>query len=115
MKLLAKFKENDYFLFLWALCLLFNIITFLFIHYKIIPTGKTFALRYNVIVGVEWYGNGYNLYQIPLVGLLVTLINFLLGKLLIKRQPFLSRMSIFATLTAQALLLIATLLLKTVN
>jgi len=115
MKLLAKLKENNYFLFLWALCLIFNIITFLFIYYKIIPTGKTFALKYNVIVGVEWYGNGYNLYQIPLVGLMILLVNFLLARLLVDRNNFLSRMSIFVTLTVQVLLLSAALLLKTVN
>lgn len=115
MKLLAKLKENNYFLFLWALCLIFNIITFLFIYYKIIPTGKTFALKYNVIVGVEWYGNGYNLYQIPLVGLIITLVNYLLSRLLRNKNNFLSQMSIFVTLTMQALLLATALLLKTVN
>lgn len=115
MKLLAKVEENNYFLFLWALCLIFNIITFSFIHYKILPTGNTFALKYNVIVGVEWYGKGYNLYQIPLVGLAIIGLNYLLSRLLKQRSDFLAAMSIFVALAVQGLLLAAVLFLKTVN
>ncbi|MCL5008971.1 MAG: hypothetical protein M1400_01365 [Patescibacteria group bacterium] len=115
MKLLAKVEENNYFLFLWALCLIFNIITFLFIYYKILPSGNTFALKYNVITGVEWYGKGYNLYQIPLVGLAILSLNYLLSRLLRHRADFLAAMAIFVTLVVQLLLLAAALFLKTVN
>lgn len=115
MKWLDKVEENNYFLFLWALCLIFNIITFFFIYYKILPTGNTFALKYNVIVGVEWYGKGYNLYQIPLVGLAIIGLNYVLSRLLKHRSDFLSAMSIFVALTVQGVFLAAVVFLKTVN
>jgi len=115
MKLLAKIEENNYFLFLWALCLIFNIITFLFIYYKIIPSGKTFALKFNVIVGVEWYGKGYNLYQIPAIGLAITALNYSLSRILRHKADFLAAYTIFVTLAVQLLLLFSVLFLKRVN
>ena len=58
-KLKAYFSEIW---FLWTLCLVLNIITFLFIFFKIHPGDKTLALHYNVLIGVQWYGKGKNLY-----------------------------------------------------
>ena len=101
--------------FLWALCLIFNIITFLFIYFKIHPGNKTLALHYNVLVGVEWYGKGKNLYLIPGVGLAISAVNFLLYKTLKDDKFFLSQLTIFVSICAQIILLAAALFLSRVN
>ena len=101
--------------FLWALCLIFNIITFLFIYFKIHPTNKILALHYNVLVGVEWYGNGKNLYFIPGIGLAITAVNFSLFRACRNYQYFLSFLTAFVSLCVQLILLVAALFLARVN
>ena len=101
--------------FLWVLVLLLNIITFLLIYYKIHPTNQTVALHYNVLVGVEWYGQGYNLYLIPGVGLTLSAADFILFRYLKRRQILLSFLSPFIALCVQTILLGSTLFLIRVN
>jgi hypothetical protein len=101
--------------FLWALCLIFNIITFLFIFFKIHPGSNTLALHYNILVGVEWYGKGYNLYFIPAVGLAISAVNYTLFKALSDNTKFLSALTVFVSLCAQIILLAAALFLSRVN
>lgn len=101
--------------FLWALCLIFNIITFLFIYFKIHPGNKTLALHYNVLVGVQWYGKGKNLYLIPGVGLVISAANFTLYRALRDNKNFLSALTVFVSLCAQVILLAVSLFLSKVN
>lgn len=101
--------------FLWAVGLLLNIITFLFIYFKIQPSGQTLALHYNVLVGVEWYGKGTNLFLIPLVGLLISLVNFTLLKTLKEGKNFFIPLLGFINLCIQFVLLAAVLFLAQVN
>ena len=46
------------------------------------PRTQNLALHYNVLVGVEWYGKGRNLYFIPGIGLAITAVNFTLYRAL---------------------------------
>jgi hypothetical protein len=101
--------------FLWGLCLLFNIITFLFIFFKIHPSSGTLALHYNVLVGVEWYGKGVNLYFIPAVGLLISAVNFVLYRAIKDNADFLPFLTVFVSLCAQIILFLAALFLAAVN
>jgi hypothetical protein len=101
--------------FLWALCLIFNIITFLFIYFKIHPGNKTLALHYNILVGVQWYGKGKNLYFIPGIGLAISAINYVLYKALKDNKFFLSLLTVFVSICAQLILLTAVLFLAKVN
>jgi hypothetical protein len=111
-KLFAYFKEIW---FLWVLCFIVNIITFLAIYYKIHPGNRTLALQYNILVGVEWYGKGKNLYFIPAVGLAIAAINLFLYRLLKDDKNFLSFLTVFVSLVVQFILLAAVLFLSTVN
>lgn len=101
--------------FLWALCLIFNIITLLLIIYKIEPSGKTLALHYNVVFGIDWYGEGNNLYQIPIAAFLITLLNFIFFKLLQSTKMFYENLTVGASLLAQLIFLFATVLLIRIN
>ena len=109
------FENLEKILFLWVACFALNIITLLFIHYKIQPSNKTLALHYNILYGVDWYGEGKNLYTIPLVGFLITVVNIILFQALKKRQMFLSFLAGFTSIFVQVILLIAVLFLSKVN
>lgn len=101
--------------FLWAGCLILNIITFFLLYLKIHPGPQTLALKYNILVGVQWYGKGINLYFIPGVGLIITWVNFMLYRRLEKNQNFLPALTIFASYSVQIILLMAVIFLTKVN
>ena len=118
--MLLNLRENlrNYFFsiwFLWTFSLVLNIITFLYIFYKIHPGNKTLALRYNILVGVEWYGEGKNLYLVPGIGLIVLIINFYLYKAFRDNKNFLAPLTVFVTICAELILLSSVLLLAKVN
>ena len=81
--------------FLWAVCLIFNIITFLFIYFKIHPGNKILALHYNVLAGVEWYGKGISLYLLPAAALGISLANFTLFRAVGDSKALLKYLCIF--------------------
>ncbi len=103
------------FRFLWSLCVIVNIITFLFIFYKIHPDNKLLALHYNVLIGVEWYGKGKNLYFIPGIGLIITFVNFIIYRALKNSEFFYNFLVIFISLCVQLILLASALFLVKVN
>ncbi|MCL5667215.1 MAG: hypothetical protein M1383_05610 [Patescibacteria group bacterium] len=101
--------------FLWLSGLVLNIITFLIIFYKINPGGRPLALHYDVLVGVDWYGKGRNLYLIPFAGLAVLIINFILYRSLKNIASFLAFLSGFVSVGIQLVLLLAVILLSRIN
>jgi hypothetical protein len=101
--------------FLWALSLIFNIITLLLITYQIHPQNKTLALHYNVISGVDWYGNGINLYQIPAAGFLITILNFVFYVSVKKSRTFYAPLAASTSLVVQLILLFAATALAVIN
>lgn len=101
--------------FLWLLCLISNIITFFIIRYKINPGNRPLALHYNVLVGVDWFGAGKNLYFIPAIGLVIAAANLMLFKTLGKDENFLSFLTAFVSLSIQIILLFAVLFLASIN
>ncbi len=101
--------------FLWVVCAVLNIITFLFIFFKIHPGTQNLALHYNVLVGVEWYGKGRNLYFIPGIGLVISAVNYILYRALKDNRFFLAELTAYVSMFIQIILLIATMFLARVN
>lgn len=95
--------------------LIINIITFLYIFFKINPGNADLALKYNVIAGVEWYGQGINLYLIPATGLVILIINYLFYYRTKNKPSFLNFFIGFATLTTELILFLAIILLIRIN
>ncbi len=114
-RLLVWAKKIDGILFLWTICGIFNIITFLYIFYKLRPYGKTLALHYNVVVGVDWFGKGQNLYFLPFSGLVINALNFTLYRFFKGTRFFYGFLLAFASFCAQLVLLFSGVLLARVN
>ncbi len=111
-KISAYFKEIW---FLWLLGIIFNIITFFAVRYKIRPSDETLALHYNVLIGVDWFGSGNNLYLIPLTGLIILAVNFSAFYFLKESENLLSFLTAFVSLVVQIILLSSIFLLAGVN
>ncbi|HVY67875.1 MAG TPA: hypothetical protein VHA30_03200 [Patescibacteria group bacterium] len=82
---------------------------------KIHPGSRTLALHYNILVGVEWYGAGRNLYFLPAVAFSLSVINFALYRALRHSERFLAELTVAASLGVQLAVLAAVLLLGKVN
>ena len=103
-------------LFLWSGSLIFIIITFLIIFFKIKPTSSaTFALHYNVLFGVDTFGSGKQLYKLPLIGLIVTGVNFLIYKFITGKDTILSFVLVLSAFLVSLIILVATVFLLQVN
>lgn len=109
------YKRLDKILFLWALAFAFNIITLLIIHYQIKPGNAPLALHYQVLIGVDWYGAGKNLYFVPIIGFAVGVVNFVLYRATKRMESFLPQLATFVTLLVQICLLAYVLFLLRVN
>ena len=92
-----------------------NIITFLFIFFKIHPGTQTLALHYNVLVGVEWRGKGISLYLIPAAGTAISGVNYLIFRALKNKELFLAALTVFTSLAAQLILFASIIFLAKVN
>lgn len=73
------------------------------------------ALQYNVLVGVEQFGKGLNLYLIPAMAFIITAINLVLYKFLNVNKKIFTALIAFASLVVQLTLLLVSILLSQVN
>lgn len=103
------------FLFLWIAALLANIITFFWIIFKNNLQGPNVALKYSVQAGVLWYGDGRNLYYLPVLGLVILAINFILFKKLRIGQDFMKWTIVCTTIFIQLAILTGLAFLANVN
>ena len=101
--------------FLWALCLIVNIITFLAVFFKVHSGNTNYALHYNILIGVDWRNRGANLYFVPVIGLTLGVINLFVYRRLKDGDNFLSFLTAFISLVIQVILLAAVLFLSIVN
>jgi hypothetical protein len=109
------FRGVNKILFLWAFSFILNIITLLVIHYQIKPGEAPLALHYNVLIGVDWYGVGKNLYLIPLVGFAVIAVNYTLYNGTKKIESFIPELCAITSFIVQLCLLGYVMTLLQVN
>lgn len=95
-----------------AASFLINIITCLVLWFYAKPSAHQIALHYNVVVGFNELGSGYRLYQLPMLGFIVTIINFLLLRIFKDRHIYLSAAAGVIALLSAVVLLFAALLLR---
>ncbi len=105
-------------MFLWIGTIIVTSISFLTIYYKIRPQDNpqaVVALHYNVIVGVDLYGKGINLFLIPLASTIIAAVNFVVYRLMRYRQSFLAELASGMSFVVSVILFGAVLFLLRVN
>lgn len=107
-----NFKFILSFLFLLWTGLAFNIITWLFVLFKIKPNSEILPLHYNVFYGTDFSGKGYYIYIIPAIGLSIWLFNYFFYRLAKNRDPFASKLLVSISFIVQVFVLIALIFLK---
>lgn len=102
-------------LFLWIVAIASIIVTFFVIRYKIKPGNSAMALHYTILSGVDVYGRGTTIYQIPIIGLVVVLVNFALYRSLRRSRDFLAFLAALVSVAVGLALLLAVIFLLRVT
>ncbi len=101
--------------FLWAATIVTLIISFIVAYFKAQEGLTTVALHYNVIIGVDLLGKSKDLYLIPLSGVGVTLINYLVFRFAIPKGDFMGVLAALVSWLVALTLCAALLFLYFVN
>jgi len=96
----------------FGLAIAVNIISWLFVYYKIKPSAEIVPLHYNVFYGADVVGKGDFIYFIPAVGLFIILINIIFYRLALRVDQFAGKTLSLVSIAAQILIFIALVFLK---
>lgn len=108
----SKFWRNKKMLGFLFSCLIINVLNFLYIYLEMRKSGHAVPLRYNILIGIDYIGPWTKLLHLPLFGLVIFIINFLLTyKVYIDENKFLTNLLLFSTLGIQVILLVAVILI----
>ena len=116
----VSFFQNEFFAepqnrYLWPAGLVINIIMWIIILIKIGGSNKPIPLHFNAFYGIELVGSGFLFLNIPLVGLVLLVLNFVLAKKIFLFDRFLSAVMAVASITLQVLLFAATAAILILN
>lgn len=82
-----------------------NLCLWVFLLWNLEPTNELVPFHYNIYLGIDLIKPWWHLYQLPLIGLIIFLINFSLAFITYKDNKLLSYFLIFASLIIQGILL----------
>src|SRR3989338_10640847 len=88
IKLYFKYRLN---LVMFILSFLINLSNWIWVVLKIRPQKDLIFLHYNILFGVDYIGPWWQIIFLPLTGLLILLLNALIGWLLYHKYPFISQ------------------------
>ncbi len=97
------------------LALILNIANWSWLLWEIRPREESVFLHYNILFGVDLVGEWWKVLYLPMVGLLIILINVILGWILFGKDKFFAHTLNFISIFCQIFLLIASSLLIFLN
>ena len=103
LKLYIKYRVS------WAmigLALLLNLLTWLWVAWRIRPQTWPIFLHYNVLFGVDYVGEWWRVFAVPATGSVILLANFFLGWMLFGKDKFISLLINSVSVICNALLLV---------
>lgn len=112
LKLYIRYKPN---LIMLSLALLVNISTWVWILWNMRPQEEMIFLHYNILFGVDYVGEWWRVFSIPIIGLLIIFANFLIGWFLFHKDKFISTIMNAVSLFCQLFLLVTAALLVFLN
>ncbi len=110
-----SYWKNKIIMSIFALSCLVNVSLWMFLFKNQKSSELPVILHYNLFFGVDYLG-GYNeIYLIPIVGVIVIIINTILGYLLYERERLASYFLTFNIFIVQSFLLLAGYLIVEIN
>jgi len=113
MLILDKIREikDKKIILISALSFLINIFFWLILWYSTLTFEGSIPLHYNIYFGVDLLGDKKEIFKLPLIALLILLVNFILARVIYKKDKILSYFLVLASFLIQIFLLIAGLLI----
>ncbi len=97
------------------IALLALVLSWSVIVWRILPIKGGITLHYTVHLGIDWIGSSWQALYIPVMGLVLFLINVVLGILVIRKDTMLARLIGGFNIFIQALVLFAAVILVLAN
>jgi hypothetical protein len=97
------------------LAALFNVITWLWLAYQSNSFPEVMPLHYNIYYGIDAYGPWFYIFMMPIVGMAILIVNFLVSMLAIRRERALSYMLVGTACATQLVILIASFAIVAIN
>lgn len=95
--------------------LLVNIILWIVVIGKFAGSKELLPLHFNIVYGIDFLGTSRQIYEVPLMGFVILVINFALGRIFFDSQKLLSYFLNFTSLFVEVILLVAVLALVAIN
>ncbi|OGF31583.1 hypothetical protein A2533_02835 [Candidatus Falkowbacteria bacterium RIFOXYD2_FULL_35_9] len=103
------------------LALIINLIIWGFLYWSLRgiigdnPESSTIPLHYNVFFGVDKFGKWYQAFILPLLGLIILLVNFVLAQIYFSKKSLLSYFLTISCVFIQIILLVSSFLIILIN
>mgnify|MGYP006306610163 CR=1 FL=1 len=95
--------------------LIANIFIWLFLAWQVGDLPDHLFLHYNIYFGVDLVGYWYRLFFLPLAGLLIMLVNFIIAAFFYKKERLLVYFLIFSSSFIQIIIFLAALAIVSIN
>ncbi|MBU1148861.1 hypothetical protein KKI23_02100 [Patescibacteria group bacterium] len=105
-----KPSERNIFL-IYLLGFLVNLSIWIYIFTQIKPQENPIPLHYNIYFGIDLIGSWYNIYLMPLSGLIILILNYLLARALLDKGILLKYMLSISAALCQIIVLLASIFL----
>src|SRR3989344_8116167 len=79
--------------------------TWVFLWLRVKPTHDPIALQYNIYFGISYIGEWYNMFIIPLIGLFIFILNYILSFAIYKKDMLAAYFLMISTVAIQIILL----------
>jgi len=94
---------------------LINLATWVWLLWQIRPQTEPVFLHYNILFGVDYVGEWWRVLALPIMGLLIILVNAILGWVLFNKDKFFASILNVMALFCQIFIFIAACLLVFLN
>ena len=74
------------------------------IYFRIHPSDKLLILHYTIPFGIDLVGPWYRLYEIPIAGAVIALVNFILAYVFYTKQRYVATTVIIATVLLEIMI-----------
>lgn len=108
LKKIRTDKHQKYFMYVWLAGFILNLANWIYIASNISPSEQPIPLHYNIYFGIDLIGVWYNMFIIPLSGLVIIILNSWLLKSL-KGNKFYKYLVLAVSSLCQVLLLLASI------
>ncbi|MBI2989650.1 MAG: hypothetical protein HYY51_00470 [Candidatus Magasanikbacteria bacterium] len=101
--------------FFFGSALLLNIASFLWLALGIKSSSEQLFLHYTILFGVDYIGQYSQVYAVPGAGLIILIVNFLIGWFAYHKDPFVAQLLNFISFVCQIFVVFASYLIIFLN